>query len=97
MDKFEDLKFYDKKNLDEQLLPGLGSKGISKSFKNSIYSFNYNDIKSLEKVFSKNKNNIGIIIMEPMRFTKPKNNSFRASPFNLSNINKLSCILFMIK
>ena len=64
----------DKKNLDEQLLPGLGSKGISKSFKNSIYSFNYNDIKSLEKVFSKNKNNIGIIIMEPMRFTKPKNN-----------------------
>tara|TARA_B100000965_G_scaffold403342_1_gene431216 strand:- start:1130 stop:2440 length:1311 start_codon:yes stop_codon:yes gene_type:complete len=63
-----------KKNLDEQLLPGLGNKGISKSFKNSIYSFNYNDIKSLKKIFSKQKNKIGIVIMEPMRFTKPKDN-----------------------
>ena len=41
------------KNLDDQLLPGLGNKGISKSFKNSIYSFNYNDINSLEKIFKK--------------------------------------------
>jgi len=63
-----------KKNLDEQLLPGLGSKGVSKSFKNSIYSFNYNDIQSLEKLFFKHKKEIGVIIMEPMRFIKPKNN-----------------------
>ena len=63
-----------KKNLDEQLLPGLGNKGISKSFKNSIFSFNYNDIDSLEKIFKKNKNQIGIVIMEPMRFNYPKNN-----------------------
>ena len=63
-----------KKNLDEQLLPGLGNKGISKSFKKSIYSFNYNDIKSLKKLFTKHKKKIGIVIMEPMRFTKPKNN-----------------------
>ena len=60
------------KNLDDQLLPGLGNKGISKSFKNSIYSFNYNDINSLEKIFKKNKNQIGIVIMEPMRFTNQK-------------------------
>ena len=63
-----------KKNLDEQLLPGLGNKGISRSFKNSIFSFNYNDIGSLKKLFSKHKGKIGIVIMEPMRFTKPKKN-----------------------
>ncbi len=63
-----------KKNLDEQLLPGLGNRGVSKTFKNSIFSFQYNNIESLEKIFKKNKNKIGIVIMEPMRFTKPKNN-----------------------
>lgn len=63
-----------KKSLDEQLLPGLGNKGISKSFKNSIFSFQYNDIESLKKIFKKQKNKIGIVIMEPMRFTRPKNN-----------------------
>jgi glutamate-1-semialdehyde 2,1-aminomutase len=71
------------KNLDEQLLPGLGNKGVSKSFKNSIHSFNYNDINSLKKIFKKNKNQIGIVIMEPMRFTEPKNNF-------LLNVKKLA-------
>ena len=34
----------------------------------------YNDINSLKKIFDKKNNNIGIIIMEPMRGVKPKNN-----------------------
>ena len=59
------------KNLDKQLLPGLKTKGVSKSFKNSIKPFMYNDIKSLKKIFNKKNNNIGIIIMEPMRGVKP--------------------------
>ena len=62
------------KNLDEQLLPGLGNKGVSGSFKNSIFSFNYNDINSLKKLFHKHRKKIGIVIMEPMRFVRPKNN-----------------------
>ena len=63
-----------KNNLNEQLLPGLGNKGISRSLKNSIFSFNYNDINSLKKLFEKHKNKIGIVIMEPMRFTFPSKN-----------------------
>ena len=63
-----------KKNLDKQLLPGLKTKGVSNSFKNSIKPFMYNDIKSLKKIFKKKKNDVGIIIMEPMRGAKPSHN-----------------------
>ena len=65
------------KNLDKQLLPGLKTKGVSNSFKNSIKPFFYNDISSLKKIFKKKNNNIGIIIMEPMRGVKPSRNFLR--------------------
>ena len=65
------------KNLDKQLLPGLKTKGVSNSFKNSIKPFLYNDINSLKKIFKKRNNNIGIIIMEPMRGVKPSRNFLR--------------------
>ena len=61
------------KNLDNQLLPGLKAKGVSDSFKNTIKPFMYNDINSLKKIFNKKNNNVGIIIMEPMRGVEPKN------------------------
>ena len=41
------------KNLDKQLLPGLKTRGVSKSFKNSIKPFMYNDINSLKKILKK--------------------------------------------
>ncbi len=63
-----------KKNLDNQLLPGLKTKGVSNSFKNTIKPFMYNDINSLRKIFKNKKNDVGIIIMEPMRGVKPKKN-----------------------
>ena len=62
------------KNLDQQLLPGLHPRGVSNTFKNSIKPFIYNDIESLKKIFKKKNNNVGIIIMEPMRGVKPKDN-----------------------
>ena len=62
------------KNLDKQLLPGLKTKGVSDSFRNTIKPFMYNDILSLKKLFKNRKNNIGIIIMEPMRGVKPNKN-----------------------
>ena len=62
------------KNLDNQLLPGLKTKGVSDSFKNTIKPFMYNDINSLKKIFNKKNNNVGIIIMEPMRGVEPKKN-----------------------
>ena len=60
-------------NLDKQLLPGLKTYGVSSSYKGSIKPFYYNDIKSLEKIFLKKNNNIGVVIMEPMRAVKPNN------------------------
>ena len=63
-----------KKNLDNQLLPGLKTKGVSNTFKNTIKPFIYNDINSLKKIFKNKNNDVGIIIMEPMRGVKPKKN-----------------------
>ncbi len=62
------------KNLDKQLLPGLKPKGVSKTFKNSIKPFMFNNINSLERIFKNKNNDVGIIIMEPMRGVKPINN-----------------------
>ena len=79
--------FQSPKNLDKQLLTGLKTKGVSKSFSNSIKPFFYNDIKSLEKLFKKKKHGIGIIIMEPMRAILPKNNFLKKVKF-LAKKNK---------
>ena len=78
----------DGKSLDNQLLPGLKTDGVSKSFKNSIFPFYYNDIASLEKTL-KNKN-IGVIIMEPMR-SNPPNNGFLDKVRKLAN--QYNCVL----
>ena len=40
---------HNKKNLDNQLLPGLSTLGVSKSYSNSLFPFLYNDIDSLKK------------------------------------------------
>jgi glutamate-1-semialdehyde aminotransferase len=77
-----------KKNLSTQLLPGLKTKGVSNTFKGSIYPFYYNNIQSLKKILKKNK--VGIIIMEPMRYDLPENN-FLLEVRKLAN--KYKCIL----
>ena len=56
-----------KKSLNLQLLPNVQIEGSS-NLKNTIFPFNFNDIESLKRVLS---NDIGIIIMEPYRSTKP--------------------------
>tara|TARA_B100000963_G_C22607255_1_gene663182 strand:+ start:484 stop:1791 length:1308 start_codon:yes stop_codon:yes gene_type:complete len=63
-----------KKNLDNQLLPGLKTRGVSNTFRNTIKPFMYNDINSLKKIFKNKNNDVGVIIMEPMRGVKPKKN-----------------------
>ncbi len=77
-----------KNSLDKQLLTGLSSKGVSSSYKNSIFPFFFNDINSLEKILK--KKSIGVIIMEPMRGNEPKNN-FLKKVKNLSK--KYNCVL----
>ena len=78
------------KNLDNQLLPGLKTLGVNNTYTNTMFPFFYNDIESLNKILKK-KNDIGIIIMEPMRFVKPKNN-FLKKVKDLAKKNKLILI-----
>ena len=66
------------KNLDNQLLPGLSTKGVSKTYSKTIKPFMYNNINSFKKVVLNKKNNIGIVIMEPMRAVEPNKNFLKS-------------------
>lgn len=61
----------DSKNLDEQLIPGLKPAGVPRQMKHSSIPFYYNDIDSLKKIVAEN-NDLGVIIMEPVRNVLPK-------------------------
>ncbi len=61
----------DSKNLDEQLIPGLKPAGVPRQMKHSSIPFYYNDIDSLKKIIAEN-NDLGVIIMEPVRNVLPK-------------------------
>ena len=60
------------KDLEKNLVAGIDKRGIPNKLKNSIFSFNYNDIESLEKIVK--EKNIGVIKMEVIRNFEPKNN-----------------------
>ena len=62
-----------KKNLDTHLLTGIEPLGVPSKLKNSTFTFEYNNFQQLKKLVNKNKD-IGIIKMEVMRNTPPKNN-----------------------
>ena len=63
----------DDSNLDGNLLPGLKPLGVPRVLINTTIPFEYNNIDSLKKLISDNKD-IGIIIMEPLRHGGPENN-----------------------
>ena len=79
------------KNLDNQLLPGLSTKGVSRTYSKTIKPFVYNDLNSFKKVVLNKKNNIGIVIMEPMRAVKP-NKNFLKNIRNLTKKNNITLI-----
>lgn len=58
--------------LDGQLLPGLEPAGVPRGLKGTAIPFNYNEIEELEEI-AKN-NDIGTIVVEPIRHHEPKNN-----------------------
>jgi glutamate-1-semialdehyde aminotransferase len=60
------------KNLDGHLLSGLEPLGVPRCLKGTALPFNYNNIEELETI-TKN-NDIGTIIVEPIRHHKPKDN-----------------------
>ncbi len=61
-----------KNNLNQHLLKGITTKGVSSSLKNTTFPFYYNDFHSLEKIVA--KFNIGVIKMECVRNIQPKDN-----------------------
>lgn len=58
-------------NLDGQLLPGLAPNGVPRHLAGSVVPFHFNDLASLERVVAEHGGNIGVIIMEPERGSKP--------------------------
>lgn len=60
----------DDKNLDGHLLSGLEPAGVPRGLKGTSIPFNYNKIEDLERITEKNE--LGAIVMEPMRHHAPE-------------------------
>ena len=76
-------------NLNSHLLPGLGSEGVLKKLKNSIFTFDFNNFDLLQKLI-KNKN-IGTVIMEVSRTYMPENN-FLSKVRDITKKNNITLI-----
>ncbi len=61
----------DNANLDGHLLSGLDPKGVPRGLINTAIPFEYNNIEKLESIIKENE--IGVIIVEPIRHQKPEN------------------------
>ena len=61
----------DKNGLNDHLLKGLEPNGVPSSLSGTALPFHFNKPEELEKLASEHKD-IGVIVMEPMRGTKPK-------------------------
>jgi glutamate-1-semialdehyde 2,1-aminomutase len=71
----------DDSNLDGHLLPGLKPAGVPRGLKGTAYPFNYNSINELEEIVE--KNDIGVIVMEPIRNYEPEDDF-------LDNVRKIA-------
>ncbi len=63
----------DDKNLDGHLLAGLEPNGVPRGLTGTMLPFHYNKIEELEKIVAEN-NDIGVIVMEPMKFQQGEDN-----------------------
>jgi len=59
-------------SLGDHLLPGLEPLGVPQGLKGNMLPFRYNKLEELEKIIAQNKNEIGVIVMEPIRNDLPK-------------------------
>lgn len=62
----------DDEALDGHLLPGLEPKGVPRGLKGTAFPFNYNDRDGFLELIDKYKDNIGVVVMEPIRHYYPK-------------------------
>jgi len=62
----------DNANLDGHLLQGLEPNGVPRSLLKTALPFEYNNIEKLETIVKENE--IGVIVVEPLRHQEPKDN-----------------------
>jgi glutamate-1-semialdehyde 2,1-aminomutase len=62
----------DNKSLDGHLIPGLDPKGVPRALKGSSIPFEYNDTETFINLIKKHKNELGAVVMEPLRNFYPK-------------------------
>lgn len=58
--------------LGEHLIPGLSPSGVPRALKGTTLVFRYNDLESLRKVLTENKDKVAAVVMEPVRTTSPQ-------------------------
>jgi len=78
------------KNLDGHLLPGLKPLGVPRGLYGTAFPFTYNHIEELEVIIKNNE--IGVIVMEPIRSYYPEN-GFLEKVRTLANKNN-SVLIF---
>jgi glutamate-1-semialdehyde 2,1-aminomutase len=61
------------KNLDGHLLPGLKPLGVPRVLKGTAIPFTYNNIEELKRIVEETED-IGVIVLEPVRYHEPKDN-----------------------
>ena len=61
----------DGSNLDGQLMPGLAPAGVPRHLQGTALPFHFNELGSLERIVAEHGENIGVIIMEPERGSRP--------------------------
>ena len=76
-------------DLKPHLLPGLGTRGVLKKLKNTVFTFMFNDLKRIESLIK--NNDIGVIFMEVSRNYLPKND-FLKKVRDLATKNKIVLI-----
>lgn len=60
-------------SLDGHLLPGLDPTGVPRVLAGTAFPFRYNHVEELEAIVKENKNEIGVVVMEPIRDSYPEN------------------------
>lgn len=58
--------------LGEHLISGLSPLGVPKGLTGTALPFRYNHLEELERIVAGHKNEIGVIVMEPIRDTDPE-------------------------
>lgn len=61
----------DDSRLDGHLLPGLQPTGVPKVLRNTTLPFHYNRIDQLDDIVARHGDELGAIVMEPLRFDEP--------------------------